>query len=464
LLLALRRQAPQTAELSLLEARLLMAEGQIPPAIRVLDAAIAAAAAASAGSPAGANLAEMYLLRGEIQVGLGEVGAALEDTAAAVMLDASATMPKLRLGVLLIEVGRFDEAIACLREAVASEPDPAALRGLSSAYERSGRKVEAAALLREAVATWPKEKELRGALVGLLMRERNFLSAIEAAEAARDAGAINAEVFAMMGDAFAYLGQHGQAMEAYYDALKFAPDDAFVQRCAGLSAAWVSTRMDRVAPATLRAMFDLAAPDYDAGVMHRVDRTPGLVRRALQCQLAMGLPGPGPVLDLGCGSGLVGLAVAAFAEPITGYDVSPMMLAAARAKRIYAELREGDVAELLERDQRSWPIILAAGSLPYFGALESVFGLVGERLARGGRFIFSLAEDTQPGASTAVGWRLTRAGVHLHRQSYIEQALAGAGLVACSFESEILCHEADVPLPGWIIVATHAHDRRGSDA
>jgi predicted TPR repeat methyltransferase len=142
---------------------------------------------------------------------------------------------------------------------------------------------------------------------------------------------------------------------------------------------------------------------------------------------------------------------------LTGYDISPAMLAGARAKRIYAELREGDLLTLLASDARCWKLIVAGGSLPWFGALEAVFGLAHSRLSPGGRFIFSLADMatfTADGAAHPdVGWRLARGGCHVHRRDYIERALTTAGLVAHRFESEILCQEAEVPLPGWIFVA-----------
>ena len=58
----------------------------------------------------------------------------------------------------------------------------------------------------------------------------------------------------------------------------------------------------------------------------------------------------GPVLDLGCGTGLVALAIGDLPiESFTGIDLSPRMLAHAKAKRIYAELREADIIADLTR-------------------------------------------------------------------------------------------------------------------
>ena len=59
-------------------------------------------------------------------------------------------------------------------------------------------------------------------------------------------------------------------------------------------------------------------------------------------------------LDLGCGTGLVALAIADLpVGPLIGVDVAPRMLAQAGKKGIYAELHEADVMQFLLRGGRS---------------------------------------------------------------------------------------------------------------
>jgi SAM-dependent methyltransferase len=81
----------------------------------------------------------------------------------------------------------------------------------------------------------------------------------------------------------------------------------------------------------------------------------------------------GRVLDLGCGTGLVAMAIGDLPiESFTGVDLSPRMLAHARAKRIYAELREGDIIADLNSHSQRWPLITAADVLCYMGGLSRV--------------------------------------------------------------------------------------------
>ncbi len=61
--------------------------------------------------------------------------------------------------------------------------------------------------------------------------------------------------------------------------------------------------------------------------------------------------GAGPVLDFGCGTGLVGTYLSDLGVgPVDGADLSPEMLAVARRKDVYRDLIEGDVLQGYDRD------------------------------------------------------------------------------------------------------------------
>jgi SAM-dependent methyltransferase len=90
------------------------------------------------------------------------------------------------------------------------------------------------------------------------------------------------------------------------------------------------------APEDVAAVYDGWASTYDAEMAKAGYRHPA-VGLAL---LARHLPrGAGPVLDAGCGTGLLGdwLGILGFA-PVEGLDLSEGMLAVARAKGAYARL------------------------------------------------------------------------------------------------------------------------------
>jgi len=93
---------------------------------------------------------------------------------------------------------------------------------------------------------------------------------------------------------------------------------------------------DAKAPEEVAALYDGWAATYDAEMAKAGYRHPA-IGLAL---LARHLPrGAGPILDAGCGTGLLGdwLGIMGLA-PVEGLDLSPGMLAVARAKGAYAAL------------------------------------------------------------------------------------------------------------------------------
>lgn len=450
LLQALQRLQPPTPKLSELEARLLQAEGRCPEALQALDLAIAAA-------PSHAGLRKS---RAGVRVELGDLAAAADDAAQAIILDPADAGAKKMLGVLLVTLGRTPDAVACLREAVADDPQHAShYRGLAMAQDRNGSPDAAAATLAMGIAACPSDVSLRDAAILLALRQRDFAGAVELAETARREGCISATGFALLGHALASLGRHDHATEAYGEAMKLAPEDPQIRQL--VATASLHHDGERAPLAQIRTIFDFYAEHFETHAISLGYRIPGVIRGVLREHLATPPAVPPPTLDLGCGTGLMAVAVGDLVGPITGIDISPAMLGSARAKALYAELIEADLLDWLALETRQWPIIIAADVLIYFGALERVFALMHARLAPGGLFLFSLEEHlpvTDPAHAngtppTDPGWQLGRMGRFGHSSAYIARALEAAGLAVCRIQPEVQRQEAGAGVPGWLVVA-----------
>ena len=86
-----------------------------------------------------------------------------------------------------------------------------------------------------------------------------------------------------------------------------------------------------------RALWDGAAASFDDEPDHGL-RDPA-VRQAWAARLRGWLPaGPAVVLDIGCGTGSLSVLMAAMGHTVTGCDLSPAMIAQARAKAAAAGL------------------------------------------------------------------------------------------------------------------------------
>ena len=79
------------------------------------------------------------------------------------------------------------------------------------------------------------------------------------------------------------------------------------------------------------------------------------------------------VLDIGCGTGLVGVNLRNSTALLHGVDISPKMIAVARTKDLYDALLTGDVhAVLNDLVHGSYDLIVAADVFTYIGDIRAV--------------------------------------------------------------------------------------------
>jgi predicted TPR repeat methyltransferase len=136
------------------------------------------------------------------------------------------------------------------------------------------------------------------------------------------------------------------------------------------------------------------------------------------------------------------------------------MLAEAAEKQLYAELREADLVQMLAEDTASWPLILAADVLCYFGDLHEVFGCVYQRLDAQGWFLCSVEEllPDKDGVVPGNGeWALHRQGRYAHSLEYLATVARETGFAVQTLERQTVRYEANAPVAGIFAVLGRAH-------
>ena len=436
LLAAVRHLAGQSPQLSLLAARLAEGQGQNDLARAEYDAAIAAA-------PDDTDLRKQ---RSSFCYRTGDFERAARDAAEAVILEPGDPDAKALLGSALLSLGRMSDARICLSEASAAQPaNPAVREALAIATEADGEPNAAFAILRAGLSPAGGALNLRNAAILFCIRHRDFATGIALAEDGRIAGTVDACLFGLKGHAQTSLGLHEAAADSYAEALKLGPDDPYVRHLVAASGLLPSAR--RAPPDYLRAVFDGYANRFDEHLIGLGYRIPGAMRQVVLAYLDAGGTCDG-VLDLGCGTGLVGVAIADLPiGPIVGIDVSSRMLSEAAAKGLYGALREADVLDWLAEDTAQWNLILAGDMLCYFGALEPLLQAVQPRLAQDGWFVFSVESGPTD------GWALQRQGRYIHSEAYLTESVREAGFAVRSIRPQVIRLEAGAPVPGFLVVA-----------
>ncbi|MCZ6604621.1 MAG: methyltransferase domain-containing protein [Alphaproteobacteria bacterium] len=240
-------------------------------------------------------------------------------------------------------------------------------------------------------------------------------------------------------------GRTTQAMASFWHCLELDPDCQLARFA--LASFGYLPRPEQMPDAVVIDLFDRFAETYDRFMTETLNyRGPALFAEAIGRSANTDKPGAVQtrfdILDLGCGTGLVGVAVRPYARRLDGIDLSPAMIAQARATGIYDTLIEGEILAVLDRRDTRYDLILAAELLNYFGALEPVFACVHAALAQRGCFIFSVDRKPEPDIF------LTPAGRFAHSPDYVHRTAVSAGFaVEWSDERAALRFEAEAPNP-----------------
>lgn len=351
-------------------------------------------------------------LLGQIARARGNLVEALRLIGQAVARNPGAPVFLAAHGAALAEAGQLPEAEAALRAAVAARPgDAVSLRNLGQVLSTQGRVGEALAPLRQAVALLPASGAAHLAL----------------AHACREAGLPN---------------------EAATHAARAAADPAVAEQARFLQAALgAAPPPDRAPAGYVRDLFDQYAPRFDADLTGRLGyRTPAMLAEMLR-EGGVAADGSRAVLDLGCGTGLSGEALRPFARQLEGVDLSPRMLAAARARGIYDALHEADLLDVLPARPGHWGLVAAADVLNYLGDLSAVLPAMAAALAPGGLATFSLEKGEESPCTLGPDLR------YRHHPGHLRQLAAAAGLEILAEREAVLRQEKGAPVDGmlWLL-------------
>lgn len=240
-----------------------------------------------------------------------------------------------------------------------------------------------------------------------------------------------------LGKAQVDLGNQGAAKESFARALAIVPYD----RYAAHMLAALSGETDRRATGYVADLFDTYADDFDAHLTDTLNyRIPAAIRSLLAER------GPfGSLLDLGCGTGLVGVALDDIVDNMDGIDIAAKMTRKAHERGLYRHLRTGDALTILADDMQlrgPYDLVTAADVFVYIGPLEAIFVAVAAILAPGGLFAFSV--ENAPGTAVT----LRSSGRFAHPQRYIAQQAAELGLGMLAQQNQPIRMERNQPIAG----------------
>jgi predicted TPR repeat methyltransferase len=325
----------------------------------------------------------------------------------------------VNLGNALKAQGCPDEAMHHFRQALGLDPNDAAVhRCLAVVLTELGQLEDAIGHYQQAIRLQPAVAATHNNLGTLLASQRRLGEAEACFRRALQLKADYAVAMGNLANTLADLDQLDEAVAWCRRALTAHPEDANLRF---LLAALTGEQAPAAPPREyVAAMFDGYAARFDEHLVqaHRY-RGPQLLRDAVADLSAGTLL---DILDLGCGTGLCGLAFRDRARTLTGVDLSSQMLARAKMRGIYDRLIQEDLRDALRAAPESYDLILAADVFIYVGDLAAVFPAVAAALRPGGHFALCVE------ALDGEGFRLRPSRRYAHSADYNRRLASDCGL------------------------------------
>ena len=153
------------------------------------------------------------------------------------------------------------------------------------------------------------------------------------------------------------------------------------------------------------------AKSFEQSLIDKLDyKIPKEIGNLIKTKLPKSL---GSILDLGCGTGLVGFELRKYCTYLKGIDLSRSMIQLSREKKIYDELEEVDISTYLKKQSLNFDYFIAADVFIYVGDLYDIFKVLKKRNNKPGYLVFSTEHFE------GYGYKLEKSGRYAHSKDYI---------------------------------------------
>ena len=207
-------------------------------------------------------------------------------------------------------------------------------------------------------------------------------------------------------------------------------------------------------------LYSTFAEKFDELLVNKLDyKTPAMLRRLLDTVdngNGQGQKAPRKKwhtgVDLGCGTGLSGMAFRDIIEKMIGVDLSGEMLLRAKQRCIYEDLILGDVSSAFINDGTVYDIVFACDVFVYIGDLTEVFDAVSKSLHTAGLFCFSTESLEDDPAQYPRPFMLHSCARFAHKQSYIEHLAQDYGFEILRLQVAPIRKNQGKPVKGMLVI------------
>jgi predicted TPR repeat methyltransferase len=357
------------------------------------------------------------------------------------------------LGVQACRAGQLEKAVKLIAQAIAANGQmPDFHYNLAIVLRAQGKLKEAAASYQRAILLKPDYADAHNNLGNVWKALGNQDKARASFERALQYRPSNADTLYSLGILCNDAGERDEAARHLSACLDCDPDDSRGVRML-LAHLGLAAAPERTSQAQLLKIYDVRSQFWDQEKSYFAHT---LVAEGLR---AHGTHANPDILDIGCGTGLVGTQVRALAGRLDGVDISRAMLEKARGKGLYDRLDKADLASFMSERAGSYDAVLGAATLIHFASLHALFRAAAMCLREKGLFVFTLFPNEVDGADFAVASnnRLAQSGCFTHSADYVERLAPECGFSVQMLKKVIHEHDQDnKPISGLLVVLQRA--------
>lgn len=194
-------------------------------------------------------------------------------------------------------------------------------------------------------------------------------------------------------------------------------------------------------------LFDRYADHFENHLVNALKyEVPAIIKEKLR---SLNPPRNSKILDLGCGTGLVGKTIVDLFPNLVGVDISTNMIEETRKKDIYTTLHINDIDDFLFKNEKEFDLIIAADVFIYIGDLHVIFSNVRKCLSDDGYFIFTIELSLESDASSH---QLADSGRFSHTVKYVEALCKEVGFDVVDKEEIVLRQENEIGQIGVVFI------------
>lgn len=391
----------------------------------------------------------VFMLAGLMAEKAGNLPKAFEALRHAVAISPDWGPGLLELALLLARQNQFEEAVTTAEKVVKLEPtNLVVLAGVVDIAHRAGHLDMAVRHLRRGLELVPGDAQLRRQLARDLSGQGAHAESIELWSGLIAENPADTE--SLLGRVKAHIaaGAPARAVADTTTLLELAPGDSVYAYYAALAHGVTPAHQP---PELNRGLFDSLAETYDQHMVRGLRYQ--LPKRVAQKILDRFPDKKLNVLDLGCGTGLLGVCLGRIDGFLIGVDISMKMIEQAGRHNVYDRFHHVNLLDALQETPDSiYDLLTALDVFIYTGDLTETVPNALRILVPQGELIFSCETADESGPDMV----LQTNGRYAHKRSHVVSLCKAAGFETVEVEDTVLRQENNAPVQGFIVTARKA--------